>query len=94
MSVFGLFLICIYTLHLFVFSPNTEKYGPEKLRLGTLFTRCKDKDVEQEIGNFLIPNIQNYSPLQIIDDYEEFICLTGIDKIINNLDIKKAPGID
>ena len=70
MSVFGLFLVCIYTLHLSVFSPNAGKYGPEKLRIGALFMRCNNKDVEQEIGNFLIPNIQNYSALKIIDYYE------------------------
>ena len=46
-SVFGVFLIYIfphldrirrYTLYL-VFSPNTGKYGPEKLQIRTLFTQ-------------------------------------------------------
>ena len=29
-----------FTWQLFVFSPNTGKYGPEKLRIWTLFTQC------------------------------------------------------
>ena len=50
MSIFGVFLVFIFShsdqiriLHLFslsVFSPNVEKYGPEKLRIRTLFTQC------------------------------------------------------
>ena len=54
----------------------------------------KDKNLERGIGNFLILNIQDYSPLKITDDQEELISINDIDKIINNLDIKKAPGID
>ena len=54
----------------------------------------KDKNLEREIGNFLIFNIQDYSPLKSIDDLEEFISIHDLDRIINNLDIKKAPGID
>ena len=56
--------------------------------------KLKDKNLEWEIGNFLIHNIQSFSPLKTIDDHEEFISVNEIDKIINNLDIKKAPGID
>ena len=47
----------------------------------------KDKDFEQEIGNFLILNIQNYSPLKVVDDHEKLISLNETDRIINNLDI-------
>ena len=54
----------------------------------------KDKNIESEIRNFLILNIQDYSSLKIIDDQEELISSNDIDKIINNLDIKKALGID
>ena len=54
----------------------------------------KDKNIEREIRNFLILNIQDYSSLKIIDDQEELINSNDIDKIINNLDIKKALGID
>ena len=54
----------------------------------------KDKNIEREIRNFLILNIQDYSSLKIIDDQEELISSNDIDKIINNLDIKKALGID
>ena len=53
----------------------------------------KAENLEREIGNFLIPNIQDYSPLKIIDDHKEFISINEIVKIIINLDIKKAPGI-
>ena len=36
------FLVCIlpHSDYLFVFSPNVGKYGPEKLRIWTLFTQC------------------------------------------------------
>ena len=47
----------------------------------------KDKDFEQEIGNFLILNIQNYSPLKVVDDHEKLISLNETDRIINNSDI-------
>ena len=47
----------------------------------------KNKDFEQEIGNFLILNIQNYSPLKVVDDHEKLISLNETDRIINNLDI-------
>ena len=30
----------IFHFHLSVFSPNAGKYGPEKLRIRTLFTQC------------------------------------------------------
>ena len=54
----------------------------------------KDKKLEREIGNFLILNIQNYTPLKTIGNHEEFISINELDRIINNLHIKKAPGID
>ena len=47
-----------------------------------------------EIGNFLILNVQNYAPFKIFDDHEEFMSLNESDKIVNNLYIKKASGID
>ena len=47
-SVFGVFLVCIFPhsdwirrdVFWSVFSPNAGKYGPEKLRIRTLFTHC------------------------------------------------------
>ena len=39
----------------------------------------KDKNLEREIGNFLILNIQDYSPLKSTDDHEEFI---GINELV------------
>ena len=48
-SIFGVFLVRIFphsvwmrrvTPYLSVFSPNPGKYGPEKLRIRTLFTQC------------------------------------------------------
>ena len=50
MSVFGVFLVSIFqhsdwirrdTPYLSVFSPNARKCGPEKLRIRTLFMKCK-----------------------------------------------------
>ena len=49
MSAFGVFLVRIFlhldwirrdTPYLSVFSPNAGNYGPEKLRIQTLFTQC------------------------------------------------------
>ena len=57
-------------------------------------TDHKDKNLERKVGNFLILNIQDYSPLKSIDDHEEFVSINELDRIINNLDIKKAPGLD
>ena len=54
----------------------------------------KDKNLEKEIGNFLMLNIQDYSPLKIVDDHEELISIIEIYKIINKSVIKKAPFID
>ena len=54
----------------------------------------KDKNLEREISNFLILNIQDYSPLKSVDDHEEFISINELDRIIKNLDIKKFPGLD
>ena len=56
-------------------------------------TDLKDKNLEREIGNFLVLNIQD-SPLKSIDDHEEFIIINELDRIKKNLDIKKAPGLD
>ena len=53
-----------------------------------------DKNLEREIRKFLIFNIQGYSPLKSIDDHEEFVSFNELDRIINNLDISKAPGLD
>ena len=53
----------------------------------------KDKNLEKQIWNFLILNIQDYSPLQSIHGHEEFIRTNERDRIIKNLDIKKAPGL-
>ena len=53
----------------------------------------KEKNLEKEIGNFIL-NIQDYSALKIIDEQKELISINDIDKIINNLDIMKAPGTD
>ena len=52
----------------------------------------KDQDLERE--NFLILNIQDYFPLNIVYNQNELISLNEIDKIISNLDIKKARVID
>ena len=54
----------------------------------------KDKNLEREIQNFLILNVQDYSPLKSVYDHEEFISINELDRIIKNLDIKKAPGLD
>ena len=53
-----------------------------------------DKNLEKEIRKFLIFNIQGYSPLKSIDDHEEFVSINELDRIINNLNISKAPGLD
>ena len=65
-------------------------------QLKSVFTakiELKDIGLEWEIGNFQTLHIQNYSPLKIVDDHKKFISLNDFGKIINNLDIKKAPGI-
>ena len=53
-----------------------------------------DKNLDGEIKTFIIFNIQDYSPLKSIDNYEECISINETDKITNNLHIKKVPGID
>ena len=45
----------------------------------------KDKNLEREIRNFLIPNVQDYSPLKSVDDHEEFVSINELDRIIKNL---------
>ena len=57
-------------------------------------TELKDKDLEREIGNVVKLNVEDYSILKEVDDHEEFISINEIDKIINNLDVKKVPGTD
>ena len=58
MSVFGVILVRIFphldwirrdSEYLFVFSPNAEKCGPEKLRIRTLFTQWYSKISEKII---------------------------------------------
>ena len=55
--------------------------------------RPKGQNLEREIGNFLILKIQDYSSFKFIDGHEEFISINETDKSINNLDIKKVPGV-
>ena len=71
------------------------KQFPEQLK-SLLETKIelKDKNLEKEIGNFLMLNSQDYSPLKIVDDHEEFTSIIEIDKIINKPVIKKASCID
>ena len=74
---------------------NKLKQFAEQLK--SMFTTkidLKDKNLDREIGNFLILNIQDYFPLKSIDDHEEFVSINKLDGIINNLDIKKGPGLD
>ena len=81
---------------------SIAKTGQNKLKqfaeqLKSVFAtkmKLKDKNLEWEIGNFLIHNIQSFSLLKTIDDHEEFISINEIDQTINNLDIKNSPGID
>ena len=78
---------------------TTAKTGRDKLKqfaeqLKSVFATkidLKDKNLERKNGNFLILNIQDYTPLKSIDDHEEFISINQLNRIINNLDIKKAP---
>ena len=48
-------------------------------------TELKDKNLGRKARSFLVLNIQ---------DHKEFISINEIDKIINNLDIKKARLIE
>ena len=52
-SVFRVFLVRVFphsgwiqrdTEYFSIFSPNTGKHGPEKLRIRTFFTQCCNKD--------------------------------------------------
>ena len=73
--------------HLKLFAEQLKSVFATKIDL-------KDKDLEREIGDCLILNIQDYSPLKSIDDHEEFISMNELDRIIKYLEIKKAPGLD
>ena len=67
------------------------------LKLKSVFANkieLKDKNLERTIVNCLILNIQDYCPLKFVDDHEEFININELDRIMKNLDIKKAPGLD
>ena len=54
----------------------------------------KDNNLEREIRNFLTLNVQDYSPSKSVYDHEQLISINELDRIINNLDIKTAPGLD
>ena len=45
----------------------------------------KDKNLEREIRNFLILNVQDYSPLKSVDDHKKFVSINELDRIIKNL---------
>ena len=47
-----------------------------------------------DVTDFHLLNIQNHTLLKTVDNYGEYISLNESDKITNNLDIRKAPGID
>ena len=73
--------------------PDRDKLKLFAEQLKSVFAtkiELKDKNLEREIGNFLILNIQDYSPLKSVDDHEDFISINELDRIIKNLDIKKA----
>ena len=47
-------------------------------QLKSVFTtkiELEDKNLEREIGNFLILNIQDYSPLKSVGDHEELVLM-------------------
>ena len=79
---------------------STAKTDRDKLKLfaeqlkSMFATKIELKNLEREIGNFLILDIKDYSPLKSVDDHEEFISVNESDRIIKNLDIKKPPGLD
>ena len=81
---------------------STAKTDGDKLKLfaeqlKSVFTTkidLKYKNLEREIRNFLILNVQDYSPLKSADDHQEFNNINELDRIIKNVDIKKAPGLD
>ena len=61
-----------------VAKPDWDKLRQFAKQLNSVFateTDLKDKNLEREIGNFLILNIQDYSPLKTINDHEEFISI-------------------
>ena len=72
--VFEDFLVCVFphldwirrdTEYLPVFSPNAEKYGPEKLQIPTLFTQCLRCGLywraELKIRRHFVQSQRNYS---------------------------------
>ena len=66
-----------------------KQYAEQLKSVFAMKIDLKDKKLEREIEN-----IHDYTPLKTIDDHEEFISINELGKIINNLDIKKAPNID
>ena len=44
-----LLVLFLNTEFLYVFSPNAGKYGPEKLRIWTLFTQCNKETFLRKI---------------------------------------------
>ena len=74
---------------------HQDKFFAEQLKfVFATKIELKYKDLQRELRNFLILNIQNYTPLKTVDHHKEFSSLNKIDKIINNLDIKEDPGFD
>ena len=64
---------------------DQDKLKQSAEQLNSVFTtkiELNDKDLEWEIGNFLIFIIKNYTPLKIVDNHDELISLNEIDKII------------
>ena len=58
--------------------PDRDKLKLFAEQLKSVFAtkiELKDKNLEREIGNFLILNIQDYSSLKSVDYHEEFISI-------------------
>ena len=85
LSAFGVFLVRIFphlnwiwrdTPYLFVFSPNAEKYGPEKLRIQALFTSWIIPDQLRIIWKYWTTATHFYlkaSKNKILGDFDEEI---------------------
>ena len=69
---------------------STAKTDRDKLKLfaeqlKSVFAtkiELKDRNLEREIGNFLVLDIQDFSPLKSVDDHEEFISINELDRMI------------